>query len=113
MTNLLAAFLFAVVQVEGNPRSPYGLTKGAISDVNKAHGTRWTWEDRKNARKARIILVGYVVMHYPKDKPFDPCTAGRIVRYGPSGATMHARDDREQYGQRVANLTEARMRGDA
>ena len=112
MTNLLTAFLFAVAQVEQNPVSHYGLTKAAIADVNAHTGSRYTWEDRRDKRKAAAIAVAYVEIYHPRGKRFDVVVAARIIRYGPSGARMQAHEDYEDYGGRVRNLAYQYM-GDA
>lgn len=100
-TNLIAAFLLAIVQVEQTPQNPYGLTAAAIRDVNQRTGSHYRLADRAHPIKSREIVVRYVYLYHPR-RPFCPELAGRIVNGGPLGRIGPRI---RSYGERVANLT--------
>lgn len=106
MTNIVAAFLFAVAMVEGTPHNPYGIMPSTVRDVNRLCGTQYSVRDRSCPEKAKEIIVRYIASYHHRYGPFDPCTAGRIVRGGPRGPKLRWTRD---YGERVANLTRDRL----
>jgi hypothetical protein len=108
----LAALAAAIITVEsggndlaigdgGRSVGAYQISRGVVADVNRIHGTRFTWTGMTNREHAGTVFQLYVSAYCTESRLGHPPTEQDVARIWNAGPLGHRRKSAIPYWKKV------------